>query len=184
VEREASKTEAEGTQRWYKSETMIGRGQRTPIYGGGGGGVMVRGSRGAGRGSYVGNGAGLGNFLSSLWRGLIPLFRRGVKVAAKTAVKAAKSKTGKSLIKSAKKSAKKAAFKGAARLLQGEDVIEGAKSDLGAAKRDIGKTLDMAADSANKEEGSGKRQKNKKTLAIGVGKVGNRKKLGGGKSLI
>jgi hypothetical protein len=164
---------------------MIGQGQRTSIYGGGGGGVMVRGSRGAGRGSYVGNGAGLGNFLSSLWRGLIPLFRRGVKVAAKTAVKGAKSKTGKSLIKSAKKSAKKAVFKGAARLLQGEDVIEGAKSDLGAAKRDVCKTLDKSADSANKEKGSGKRRANKKTLAIGgVGKVGKRKKLGGGKSLI
>ena len=151
---------------------------------------------GVGRGSYPGHGAGLGNFLSSLWRGLAPLFRRGIKVAAKSAVKAAKSKTGQSVIKSVKKSAKRAALKGASRAFAGENVLEGAKTDLAHAKRDIGKTLDKAADSAN---GNGpdladnkKKKKKAKSGDIKVKAVKQvtlptrrgRKKIGGGKSLI
>lgn len=120
-----------------------------------------------GGGGRYAHGAGLGRVLATLFRGL---FRRGVK----TAIKAATSKTGKRLIRSAKRSAKKAVVKGAARALKGEDVVAGAKKDLSEAKRDIGETLNRAADSTvGKKGGKNKRvvvsSKRKALKKIGAG---------------
>ena len=72
-------------------------------------------------------------------------------------MKAAKSQTGQALVKSAKKSARRAAVKTVARALKGENVVEGAKSDIKEAKKRLANTLEKSVDDNEPPSKKGKR---------------------------
>ena len=139
----------------YVSPYYRGRLQQR---GGGGGMGAVRGA-----GYYDQREAGIGNFLKTMFRALIPLARKGTKALTSAAVKASKSKLGKQVIKQVKTGAKKSALKTVARALEGKDLVEGAKSDLAQAKKKLSVTFNDAADKTN---GKKKAEKRKGTLAI------------------
>ena len=131
---------------------------------GGGGGI------GRGAGYYDQRGAGIGNFLKTMFRALIPFARKGTKALTSAALKASKSKLGKQVIKQVKSGAKKSALKSVSRALEGKDLVEGAKSDLAEAKKKLAVTFDKAAAAGDNGGGggggNGGKRKRKGTLAI------------------
>ena len=83
--------------------------------------------------------------MSAIFRGLVPVLKSGAKVAVKQAAKSGRrvlaSDITKQAISSAKKSMKKGAMNAAINVLEGRNVKEGAKADLGKARRDLCKAI-------------------------------------------
>ncbi len=92
-------------------------------------------------GKYMQRGGGLGALFGRLFKSISPLFKAGVKSAARLGSKALKSDAAKGLAKVAKESAVETGTNLLKNLIKGEDVKEGIKNDIIKARKRVTKSV-------------------------------------------
>ena len=126
------------------------------------------------RGVLLQKGAGLGSMFGALSRWLIPLIRRGAKVAVRHGSTFAKSKGGQAILKTAKKELSKGGATLAKNVISGKNPKKDVKKDLRRASTNIVNAA-LNLEQQRRPKG-GKRVAKKRRQTGGSGRVVKRRK--------